>query len=391
MTDRPPHAFSLPLGEGMALRLRENQHVAEIEHLAHGHPGGVVASRPSFAPASTEELAARTGLALDRFARGLGWEADIWMGGAPIGALRAGWRSGRGGSAEIEYWLAGGPGAGPLAAAVVKGATHCLLEERGSSRVCLLLPAHDKAAARTAAEAGYELEAVRRSAEPAPEGRLDLAVYGRLGAEARAPAELDAYGLTRSRFCLVVDDELQLALPELPDARALAALVERNRQPLLPWLPWAEHVSEEAQREFIASRALAAVRDGDGFEAMILERGVLVGMFGVHSVNVRTRTAELGYWLDSRRGGNGIVTRVARAVLARCFGSGACVGEPFERIEIRADVGNLPSRAVAERLGFGFEGVLRRDQRATGGGYADMALYGLLRDEWVASQSPRRA
>ena len=48
------------------------------------------------------------------------------------------------------------------------------------------------------------------------------------------------------------------------------------------------------------------------------------------------------------------------------------------RVEIRADVENLASRAIPERLGFQLEGVMRQSYRVVGERYSDDAVYSLL-------------
>lgn len=53
-------------------------------------------------------------------------------------------------------------------------------------------------------------------------------------------------------------------------------------------------------------------------------------------------------------------------------------------MEIRAGVNNLKSRSVPERLGFSFEGVARGGQRLYDR-YIDLAVYGMLADEWDSS------
>ena len=74
--------------------------------------------------------------------------------------------------------------------------------------------------------------------------------------------------------------------------------------------------------------------------------------------------------------GKGIVTRAARAVVDYSFNE---LG--LNRVEIHCAEGNRKSRAIAERLGFRQEGVLR------GSGllydrYVDMVIYGMLKEEW---------
>jgi ribosomal-protein-serine acetyltransferase len=86
----------------------------------------------------------------------------------------------------------------------------------------------------------------------------------------------------------------------------------------------------------------------------------------------------VGYWIAADAQGHGVATRVARALLAKAFDDWGA-----ERIDLRAAVENAPSRAVADRLGMRFEGVMRRELPVQDG-YADMAIYALSADEWRA-------
>ena len=65
-----------------------------------------------------------------------------------------------------------------------------------------------------------------------------------------------------------------------------------------------------------------------------------------------------------------------RALIEHAF-----VARELHRVVIRAGVGNARSRAVAERLGFTLEGVLRQAERYPDGRYIDLAVYGLLASE----------
>lgn len=51
------------------------------------------------------------------------------------------------------------------------------------------------------------------------------------------------------------------------------------------------------------------------------------------------------------------------------------------RVQLTTDVANAPMRRVAERLGFGFEGVLRGFM-PTADGPRDYAMYGMKRSDW---------
>ena len=85
---------------------------------------------------------------------------------------------------------------------------------------------------------------------------------------------------------------------------------------------------------------------------------------------------EIGYWISAAEEGRGLVTRAVRALIDVGFGD---LG--LHRIEIRAGVENLRSRAIPERLGFVREGIERGGERGANGFY-DLVVYAILEDEW---------
>jgi ribosomal-protein-serine acetyltransferase len=86
---------------------------------------------------------------------------------------------------------------------------------------------------------------------------------------------------------------------------------------------------------------------------------------------------ELGFWLDEAFVGRGLVTRAAQALMSRGY-----EGASLHRIQLRAGVENLRSRAVAKRLGMREEGVLRGAGKVGGGLYVDLVIYGQVVDDW---------
>jgi ribosomal-protein-serine acetyltransferase len=174
------------------------------------------------------------------------------------------------------------------------------------------------------------------------------------------------------RFAL--KDGRYLRSLEESDAQELYALIDRNRAHLARWMQWAGEQTLERTREFIRS-ADEQISGNDGFQSAIVAEQRIVGVVGFHGIDWLNRAAGLGYWLDEAHQGRGIM---APAV-------GVLVGHAFEhwhlnRLEIRADVENDRSRALAERLGFRLEGVLRQAYRV-GERYSDDAVYSMLAGE----------
>ncbi|MFB6939415.1 GNAT family N-acetyltransferase [Streptomyces chartreusis] len=101
------------------------------------------------------------------------------------------------------------------------------------------------------------------------------------------------------------------------------------------------------------------------------EREDLVGMLGLTMRSMSE--AEVGFWGTKEHRGNGYVTEAVLAAARWAF-----VQLSIDRVEWRAEVGNGPSRAVAERAGFTLEGTLR----------SAIVQQGVRRDCWVGSLLP---
>jgi ribosomal-protein-serine acetyltransferase len=163
------------------------------------------------------------------------------------------------------------------------------------------------------------------------------------------------------------------------DLDELHALVERNRENLARWLSWAQQPDPDSAREHIA-RALRAEGEGCRVERAIVFDGALVGDVGLY-VDRDNACGGIGYWLDLHHRGRGVITAAVRALARHGFDE-----LHLHRVEIRTDVLNGSSRAVAERLGFQLEGVLREAYRISDKCYSDDAVYSML-----ASDAARRA
>jgi len=174
-------------------------------------------------------------------------------------------------------------------------------------------------------------------------------------------------------------------LPRTPNvAEAYHALVLANRDRLAAWERYgARETTLEWARDFLAGSAASWVA-GTQLGALVAVREqrawTLVGSVGL-PVDRANRSGELGYWIDGAYEGRGLMTAAATVLLDEAFGPAG-----LDRVEIRADVDNTRSRAVARRLGFREEGVLRQAV-ALDGRRSDDVVHGLLAAEWRARRS----
>ena len=167
---------------------------------------------------------------------------------------------------------------------------------------------------------------------------------------------------------------------EEADAEELNDVVAANREFLSEWLPWPPMQTLEITREFIV-RSRTQAPENQGFQAAIIDGGRLVGGIGFHRLDWQNRTTTIGYWLAESAQRRGLATAAVSALIDHAFGSWK-----LNRIEIRAGVGNLRSRAIPERLGFTEEGLLR-EAELIGGRYIDHVVYGILAREWTRRSS----
>ena len=177
---------------------------------------------------------------------------------------------------------------------------------------------------------------------------------------------------------LDLSDGCHLQLLEDSDAEDLYRLVERNRDYLAEWLPWAAGQTLEGVREFI-QKTRRQVDENDGFQGALFLEGRMVGAGGFVAVNWEARSTSLGYWLDEGHQGRGLMTGTVKALTDHAFEQW-----DLNRVEIQAGTGNRRSRAIPERLGFQQEGVLREYERV-GDRYIDIAVYSLLASDRSAS------
>jgi ribosomal-protein-serine acetyltransferase len=177
-------------------------------------------------------------------------------------------------------------------------------------------------------------------------------------------------------FVHKIDEDLSLKLIELRDGERIFELTNNSREYLREWLPWLDTtIKIEDTVEFI-KMCLKGFAENKSLNTVILFKGNIVGVAGFNSINWSNNTAYIGYWLGEGYQGNGIMTRVAKALTDYAF-----TELKLNKVEIRAAVGNKKSRSIPERLGFVNEGCIRKAEWLYDY-YVDHVIYGILADEW---------
>jgi RimJ/RimL family protein N-acetyltransferase len=115
-----------------------------------------------------------------------------------------------------------------------------------------------------------------------------------------------------------------------------------------------------------------------GFLAETVADGTFLGIGIVWGIDSFNQYGHLGITLAPSARGKGYGRDVTALLCRYGFRN-----RNLRRLEIETLASNAPMRRVAEACGFIHEGT-QRQREYDGDGYADIAIYGLLRSEWSA-------
>lgn len=107
-----------------------------------------------------------------------------------------------------------------------------------------------------------------------------------------------------------------------------------------------------------------------------------IGTISVVDVSDRDEWLEIGYCLSRKHWGQGIMTEALDCVMRFLFEE-----VQAHRVHLRHDVLNVGSGRVMIKNGLRYEGTLLGAKRRVDGSWGDMALYGMLREEWMSQQA----
>jgi RimJ/RimL family protein N-acetyltransferase len=175
-----------------------------------------------------------------------------------------------------------------------------------------------------------------------------------------------------------IADGAELRALEPWHATELAAYLDRTRDHLAPWLPWATAVTDvDSARAFLQRYANDQAADTGRIYGIWVD-GELVGGTLFRVFDTRFGVCEIGVWLAAEVEGRGLITRAARHMI-----DWAVRDRGMGRVEWRTVPHNARSQAVAKRLGMTREGVLR-EAFPLGGVRHDVEVWSLLAHEWTS-------
>ena len=162
--------------------------------------------------------------------------------------------------------------------------------------------------------------------------------------------------------------------------RDAEALYEYAKNPAVgPPAGWRPHASIRDSR-FVIKKML--IPSGT-WKIVFRETGMPIGTIGFDTdkrrPNIKSR--ELGYSMDQRYWGRGLMPEAAEAVIEYGFN---VLG--LEIIAITTGPDNSRSRRVIEKLGFKYEGTERYAYRIYNDTVRDLMCFSMFREEWLKAR-----
>ncbi|MBI5364084.1 MAG: GNAT family N-acetyltransferase [Planctomycetes bacterium] len=179
------------------------------------------------------------------------------------------------------------------------------------------------------------------------------------------------------------------------DAPLLKEAIDASLEHLLPWMPWAREEPQSVDMKVELLRQFRGRFDLDKdwvYGLFTRDEQAVVGGAGLHPVSSATPSTrrhergvrEIGYWVASAFAGQGFATEAASALVRVGFEL-----DRAERIEIHCELDNVRSAAVARKLGFHEDGVLRDRLQRGDGELAPKQIFSMFASEYAESPCSR--
>jgi ribosomal-protein-serine acetyltransferase len=175
----------------------------------------------------------------------------------------------------------------------------------------------------------------------------------------------------------IVEKDLELRLVSQDLAENLFTLFKENYEHLHTWMIWANEKTDlKSMQKFLkASETNFKKKTEKVFFIYLKDK--LVGLVDLHTIDLGNKSAEIGYWLDKKHNGKGIVTKSCKVLINHAFDE-----MQLNSVRILCASENKKSRAIPEKLDFVEEGTLREIQWMHDH-FNDLVVYSMLKKDWT--------
>ena len=177
-------------------------------------------------------------------------------------------------------------------------------------------------------------------------------------------------------FTRVVDDKIELELATKYIAQDIFDIIDRNRDNLKYIFSWLDTVKEPTNTQEYIKEQIERMSKGKAIYMAIRYRGKVVGVIDFNTISEHNKTTKIGYILDIKYRGKGIMQRVVKELCNMAFNTMS-----MNKVIIRCAHNNPKSCNVAKSLGFKLEGTLREFEEINGA-YIDLNIFSMLKSEY---------
>ncbi len=176
-------------------------------------------------------------------------------------------------------------------------------------------------------------------------------------------------------------ERIKLILHDDKYAESYYNTIDNNREFLSQYLDWVDRYTSisDTLEYFNEKRENWEKQTEKAFLIIKKDIDAAIGSIGTILILSKHHYAELGYWLASQYNGKGYMKEAMGLI------ENALFQEHFERIVIEMEPENVPSKNVAERCGYTFEGCARHGVKRPSG-FSNILTYSKLKYEWEAEQ-----
>jgi ribosomal-protein-serine acetyltransferase len=152
-----------------------------------------------------------------------------------------------------------------------------------------------------------------------------------------------------------------------------------SRERLRPWDDWPDkgQTIDDIRAWLREDMANWLLRKHFEIGIWIRESDSFVGSISLRPQNWDIPSFEIGYWIRTSAEGKGYMTEALTLLIDYLFES-----QKAKRVMLRIDARNTRSIALAERLHFQQEGILRNCELATDGTLRNMIFFALTPEDW---------
>lgn len=193
------------------------------------------------------------------------------------------------------------------------------------------------------------------------------------------------YGRSIAPAYRITTERLVLRCWDPADAPALKRAIDASLEHLLPWMPWAREEPQSVEMKMELLRKFRGRFDLDKdhvYGIFTRDESAVVGGAGLHKKPERhgSSAREIGYWIAQSFTGQGLATEAAAALVRVAFEV-----EHVERLDLCCEPENVRSAAIARKLGFHEDGLLRQRMKRSDGTLGPQQVFSLLAAEYEES------